>query len=75
MAMPMQSTYLAWVDFRPLGVEQGFCRERLIDEGRVYLDDGALFGPEGQGFSRFNIACPRALLEEALVRIVRCLQP
>ena len=68
-----EGTYLVWVDFRPLDVEQGFCRERLVAEGRVYLDDGALFGPEGQGFARFNIACPRAILAEALERIAQCL--
>ena len=69
-----EGTYLVWVDFRPLGVEKGFCRERLIDEGQVYLDDGGIFGPEGERFARFNIACPRAVLEEALARVVDCLK-
>ena len=67
-----EGTYLVWVDFRPLGVEEQFCRDRLMDEARVYLDDGALFGPEGEGFARFNIACPRSILAEALERIVKC---
>jgi cystathionine beta-lyase len=40
-----------------------------MDEARVYLNEGELFGPEGEGFERFNIACPRSILEEALKRI------
>jgi cystathionine beta-lyase len=68
-----EGTYLVWVDFRPLGVGTQFCRDRLMDEARVYLDDGALFGPEGEGIARFNIACLRAILAEALERIVECL--
>jgi len=40
-----------------------------MEQARVYLDEGELFGPEGEGFERFNIACPRSILEEALERI------
>jgi cystathionine beta-lyase len=69
-----EGTYLVWVDFRPLAVGKGFCHDRLMDEARVYLDDGALFGPEGEGFARFNIACPRSILAEALERIAGCLR-
>ena len=36
---------------------------------RVYLDEGFIFGPEGEGFERINIACPRSVLMEALQRI------
>ena len=39
------------------------------DEAGVYLDDGYIFGPEGGGFQRINIACPRSILSEALKRI------
>jgi cystathionine beta-lyase len=67
-----EGTYLVWVDFRPLGVGKGFCNDRLLTEARVYLDDGALFGPEGEGYARFNIACPRSILSEALERIAAC---
>jgi cystathionine beta-lyase len=38
-------------------------------ESRVYLDDGFIFGPKGEGFERLNIACPRSILVEALERI------
>ncbi len=41
----------------------------LLNETRVFLDEGYIFGPEGEGFERINIACPRAILVEALERI------
>jgi cystathionine beta-lyase len=41
----------------------------LLNEARVFLDDGFIFGPEGEGFERINIACPRSILVEALERI------
>jgi cystathionine beta-lyase len=44
-------------------------RELMFEGARVYLDEGFIFGPEGDGFERINIACPRKLLIEALDRI------
>jgi cystathionine beta-lyase len=41
----------------------------MLEEARVYLDEGFIFGPEGEGFERINIACPRAIVVEALHRI------
>lgn len=64
-----QGTYLVWVDFRNLGLDPASRKAWLMDEARVYLNEGELFGPEGEGFERFNIACPRSILEEALERI------
>ncbi len=40
-----------------------------MQQARVYLDEGELFGPEGEGFERFNLACPRSILVDALERI------
>jgi len=65
----MQGTYLVWVDFRELGLDAHSRKALLMEQARVYLDEGELFGPEGEGFERFNIACPRSILEEALKRI------
>lgn len=64
-----QGTYLVWVDFSNLGLDPASRKAWLMDEARVYLNEGKLFGPEGEGFERFNIACPRSILEEALKRI------
>jgi len=41
----------------------------MREKAKVCLMDGYLFGPSGAGFQRMNIACPRAILEEALNRI------
>jgi cystathionine beta-lyase len=43
----------------------------MLQDARVYLDEGFIFGPEGEGFERINIACPRSVLMEALQRIER----
>jgi len=41
----------------------------MLEKARLYLDEGCIFGPEGAGFERVNIACPRAVLEDALIRL------
>jgi cystathionine beta-lyase len=64
-----EGTYLIWLDCRKLGMEPKELERLMLDEARVYLDEGYIFGPEGEGFERINIACPRDLLEEALGRI------
>ncbi|MFH0913921.1 MAG: MalY/PatB family protein [Chloroflexota bacterium] len=68
-AIKPQGTYLVWLDCRQLGMEDLILRSFLREKARVGLDDGFLFGPGGAGFERMNIACPRAILEEALRRI------
>ena len=64
-----EGTYLVWLDCRRLGLDNRALKRLMLDEARVYLDDGFLFGPEGEGFQRINIACPRSILVEALERI------
>jgi cystathionine beta-lyase len=65
-----QGTYLVWFDCRSLGLDKHQLRNFFLGQARVFLDEGSLFGPEGEGFERINIACPRSLLREALKRIV-----
>ena len=69
--VPPEGTYLVWVDFSELGLDPAGRKSLLMDQARVYLDEGALFGPEGAAFERINIACSRAILTEALQRIKR----
>ncbi len=64
-----EGTYLVWVDFRALGLDPQMRKELLMEKAKIYLDEGEMFGPEGEGFERFNIACPRSILEEAMERI------
>ncbi len=64
-----QATYLAWLDFRELGLTQEELVRRMIHEAGLGLNDGSSFGPGGEGFMRLNFACPRSTLEEGLNRM------
>jgi cystathionine beta-lyase len=64
-----EGTYLLWLDCRDLGMSDMALRTFMRERAKVGLDDGFLFGSGGSGFERMNIACPRAILEEALRRI------
>jgi len=62
-------TYLIWLDCRALGLDKDALEKFIREEARLYLDEGYIFGPEGEGFERVNIACPRSILADALERI------
>jgi cystathionine beta-lyase len=64
-----QGTYLLWLDCRGLGMDNLTLRSFMREKAKVGFDDGFLFGTAGSGFQRMNIACPRAILNEALGRI------
>ncbi len=64
-----EGTYLAWLDFRELGLTPEELSRFLRDEAKVALEDGYLYGPGGEGFERMNFGTPRKLLEEGLRRI------
>ncbi len=67
--VPVEATYLAWLDFRRTGIAAEALEDFLLDKARLRLENGAIFGEEGRGFARMNLACPRPLLEEALERL------
>jgi cystathionine beta-lyase len=71
--IPLEGTYLAWVDLRGLGLSDEQLKERIRGKARVWLDDGPMFGTGGEGFQRINLACPRSTLEQALEAMVRVL--
>ncbi len=52
-----------------MGLDKMSLRRLMLTEAGVYLDEGFIFGAEGEGFERVNIACTRAVLTEALTRI------
>ncbi|MCX7986176.1 MAG: PatB family C-S lyase [Bacteroidales bacterium] len=68
---PLEATYLVWLDFRQLGLDDVGLRRAVIEKAQLGINDGPTFGPGGSGFQRINIACPRSVLEEALVRLKR----
>jgi cystathionine beta-lyase len=66
---PLEGTYLAWLDFRRYGFSREELRDRIIQKAGLALNDGPMFGPGGEGFQRMNLACPRAMLRQALDRL------
>ena len=72
--LPLQATYLAWLDGRAVIPSAAAFAEKLLHEQRLWVSPGTLYGDAGEGFLRINIACPRALLEEGLARLSRAFQ-
>ena len=70
--MPLEGTYLAWVDCKPLckklNVNCEQLEEMLIKDAKVFLNAGTMYGSGGEGFLRINMACPKVTLNEALDR-------
>lgn len=68
-AMPMQSTYLAWVDFSGTGMERQEFTDRVLKDARIAPNLGPSFGKGGDMYLRFNLGCPRSVVDEAIKRL------
>lgn len=64
-----EGTYLVWLDFRETGYDEKTLEHKIVHEAKLWLDGGAMFGEDGKGFQRINVACPRKTLVEAMERI------
>lgn len=69
-----EGTYLVWLDLRELDLTEEEQRKLIVEDAKLWLDTGSMFGAEGAGFERINIACPRKTLEEAMDRLAGALQ-
>lgn len=67
--MPPEGTYLAWLDFSELGLTDAALQKRLVKDAGVVLNAGTLFGKQGSGHMRLNLACPKKTLAAGLQRI------
>lgn len=67
----MEGTYLAWLDFRQLGMDVPELAAWLAREAGLALSPGHWFGREGAGFARMTIAVPTGWIEEAVARLHR----
>jgi len=65
----LEGTYMAWIDFRALEKDPMALQKKMLTEAKLWLDEGHIFGPEGNGFERIVLACPRSILKECLDRI------
>lgn len=69
-----EGTYLFWLDCRKMGMEQKDLVDFFVTKAKLGLNDGKSFGPEGIGFMRMNIGCPKATIIEAIGRIKQALE-
>ena len=68
-SMPLDSTYLAWVDFAGTGMEREEVTRRIAKEAKIAANHGPTFGSGGASYMRFNFATPRARVAEAVERM------
>lgn len=66
-----EGTYVMWMDFNGYGLSAKEVHHRIYNKANVLLEDGDLFGKEGDGFQRICIPSPRPLIKEALERIAK----
>ncbi|EBA04405.1 aminotransferase, class I and II [Rhodobacterales bacterium HTCC2150] len=68
-SMPLQSTYLAWVDFSGTGMSREEFTDRVEKQAKIAANHGTTFGKGGDNFLRFNLGAPRSVIEEAVSRL------
>ena len=67
--LPIEGTYLVWLDCSALGMTADEREQWLWHEAKLWLDGGGIFGKEGEAFERINVACPRATLLQSLEQL------
>lgn len=72
--IPLEGTYLQWLDFRELESDYKKLEKFMQNEAQLFLDEGYVFGEEGEGFERINLACPTKVLEDALNRLLEAVK-
>ena len=68
-SMPLEATYLAWVDFAGTGMSQDEVIRRVQQDAQIAPNHGVTFGTGGESFLRFNIGAPRAQIADAVDRL------
>ena len=67
--LPREGTYLLWIDYRSTGLTAQQMERWFLEYANVSVYMGSVFGPEGDGYIRLNLASPRSLLQEAYERM------
>ncbi|WP_370229093.1 MalY/PatB family protein [Cognatishimia sp.] len=68
-SMPLEATYLSWVDFSGTGMSREDFTKRVEKDARIAVNHGPTFGTGGESFLRFNIATPRSVVQTAMERL------
>ena len=66
----LEGTYLVWMDCSSLGMPSDALEHALLDDARLWLNAGTMYGAEGEGYIRWNIACPRSVMLDGLNRFL-----
>lgn len=69
--LPLEGTYLAWLDCRALNAKSELLADKLLAQEKLMVNPGSMYGSGGEGFLRLNIACPRSVVAEAVDRLAR----
>lgn len=69
-----EGTFLLWLDMRALNFDREALEQFLIHKAQLALTQGYEFGPEGEGFVRMNIACPRVIVEKAMENLKKAVE-
>ena len=67
--MPLEATYLAWIDFRKTKMPDNEIKECLINKAKLGFSHGPVFGSGGEGFQRINLAAPSLMIEQAILKL------
>ncbi len=71
----LEATYLVWMDCTALGLKSEELEEKLVEDVNLWLNAGTMYGAvDGEGYMRWNIACPRSVLDDGLHRFLRFVQ-
>ena len=62
------------MDLRELGLSEEEREDLIVNKAKLWIDSGAMFGIDGEGFERFNIACPREYLKTALESLAKAVR-
>jgi cystathionine beta-lyase len=71
--MRPDASFLVWIDARPIDDRVADVQKFFLNQAKVNMYSGRVYGPGGAGFIRLNIGCPRSILQEALQRMAEAL--
>lgn len=66
----LEGTYLVWMDCSSFGMPSEALEHALLEDARLWLNAGTMYGAEGEGYMRWNIACPRSVMLDGLNRFL-----
>lgn len=72
--IPLEGTYLQWLDCRALGMSGKELESFMQEKAELFFDEGYIFGEEGDGFERWNLACPTKYIQEGLERLRKAVE-